>query len=327
MKKLYNAEDFLEQLNASAAMKTNAGVYLDQDRVIEAIVANREVFNGVMLDDFLGSRTLYGENRDHWHFKVGFAKQGIQRIVVDRNMVSGRRIRALISYDGTLFYGFQAQKDERTVQAEIDSILTEINGFPTRLRGASRTDAGVHATGQVIDFETARVFTPAKWMHILNRRLPKDIHVKSVHVAPPLFHSRFDVEKKQYRYTLNQGEYDPLRRNFEWTVENLDLEVLKHNLGMLLGRHDFTSFCHGEKDDRTRTIFKADYENTGNRLELVFVGDGFLHYMLRLIVYQLVQIASGKVEHDIAGLLSDMSRKRTTRMAPAGGLCLEKVFY
>ncbi|MBN2504164.1 MAG: tRNA pseudouridine(38-40) synthase TruA, partial [Bacilli bacterium] len=158
-------------------------------------------------------------------------------------------------------------------------------------------------------------------------RLPDDIHVKTVYFAPVLFHSRFDVLAKEYRYTLNLGEYDPLRRNYEWTVDELDLGTLEKNLKQLLGSHDFTSFCTGDKEDRVRTIFKADYEIEDDKLQLVFIGDGFLHHMLRLIVFQLVLIASGKVDYDIESLINDMSRRRTTRLAPSGGLCLEKVIY
>ena len=239
-----------------------------------------------------------------------------------------QRIKLTLEYDGTDYYGFQRQKEDRTVQGELETALAVVNGGPTPVTGASRTDAGVHALGQVAHFDTHRDFSEEKWEMILNHALPKDIAVRKVEKVHPLFHSRYDVLRKEYRYVLRLGSPSALNRNREWAVPGpLDLSRLADELKKVEGTHDFASFCKGENDDTVRTIFETRMEADQGRLLLTFVGDGFLHNMIRLIVGTIVDIASGKIEDDLSRILSEKSRRSTRSLAPARGLYLVRIDY
>ncbi len=327
MMPLLGYEYFLGNLDQSAGMKVDKAVYLNVEDISDYITSHIETFQQVSLDSIAGSRMLYGENELGQLFKVGHTFDKISRIIISSKKPKTNRVGMVVSYDGTGFFGFQSQTKERTVQKEIQTILQEINGQETICHGASRTDTGVHANNQVIDFETFNQFSEARWLYVMNRKLPSDIHVKKVFFAHPLFHSRYDVYRKEYRYILNTNEYDPLKRNYAWTVDKLDLDILRYNLTQLIGTNDFTSFCTGEKDDMKRTIYEANVIEKKGIITLVFVGSGFLHHMIRLIVFQLVQLATHKSERSIRMLIDELSRTHTTRLAPASGLYLTNVEY
>ena len=327
MKTSLGYEYFLGNLDPFCGMKVDKALYLDIENVSDFITSHKDTFQNVCLEGFDGSRMLYGENEKCQLFKVGYTFDKISRIIISSKLPKTKRVGMVVSYDGTGFFGFQSQTKARTVQKTIETILSEINGQATICHGASRTDTGVHAINQVIDFETSNQFSEDRWLYVMNRKLPSDIYVKKVFFAHPLFHSRYDVYKKEYRYILNTNEYDPLKGNYEWTVDKLDLKILRDNLAQLVGTFDFTSFCTGEKDDMQRTIYEASAFEKEGIITLVFVGGGFLHHMIRLIVFQLVQLATNKSERTIRMLLEEKSRAHTTRMAPAAGLYLANVEY
>lgn len=252
----------------------------------------------------------------------------IGKIVEFRPDEVRQRIKLTLEYDGTDFRGFQRQKEDRTVQGELEAALSVVNGEPTPVTGASRTDAGVHALGQVAHFDTHRDFSEEKWEMVLNHALPKDIVVRKVQKVHPLFHSRYDVLRKEYRYVLRLGEPSALDRNREWAVPGpLDLSRLAGELKKIEGTRDFASFCKGENDDTVRTVFETRMETSGGRILLTFVGDGFLHNMIRLLVGSMVDIASGKTDDDLSRILSERNRNSTRSLAPAGGLYLVRIDY
>ncbi len=319
--------DYFLNLDQSAGMKIDSELYLNVLDITEYITSNRKTFEQVRLKSIDGSRMLYGENEFGQLFKVGHTFDKISRIIISSKKPKTKRVGMVVTYDGTGFFGFQSQIKERSVQKEIQTVIQEINGHETICHGASRTDAGVHATYQVIDFETSNQFSEARWLYVMNRKLPSDIHVKKVFFAHPLFHARYDVFKKEYRYILNTNEYDPLKRSYMWTVDKLDMGILGDNLKQLIGTYDFTSFCTGEKDDMFRTIYEANFIEKDGIITLIFIGSGFLHHMIRLIVFQLVQLALHKANRSIRTLIEEKSRSHTTRLAPASGLYLTNVEY
>lgn len=323
----YDIDTIISRLHDDAGMKIDRDLFLDQRAILAEIAKRKSLFQQITLESQLGSTMLYGHNQEGHYFKIGFSGDLINRIIISTRKVLSKRFAMVIEYDGTGFFGFQSQSKQRSVQSEIEKVVSEINEGKTACLGASRTDTGVHARFQVVHFDSMRSFSAEKWMYVLNRKLPEDIHVHAIELVHPLFHSRYDVSKKEYRYVLNQGEYSPLRRNYEWTVEKLDLDILEKNLAQLVGTHDFTSFCTGEKEEKNRTIYEARLESNATKVELIFVGNGFLHHMIRLIVWQLVAISQHQSKQDIATLIAEKSRKNTTRMAPAQGLYLTKVEY
>ncbi|RSD21508.1 tRNA pseudouridine(38-40) synthase TruA [Mesobacillus subterraneus] len=243
------------------------------------------------------------------------------------------RIKCIVSYDGTHFSGYQVQPGKRTVQGEIEKALEKLNkGVSIRISASGRTDAGVHARGQVIHFDTALDIEPPRWQIALNSLLPDEIAVNSVEIVRPDFHSRFDAAGKEYRYLLLLSKHrDPFQRNFAYQFPyELDFEAMKAAAGQLLGTHDFTSFCSAktEVEDRVRTLKEIDFYEENGLLVFRFVGDGFLYNMVRILVGTLLEAGTGRRDPgSMQELLAKKDRTQAGKTAPGHGLYLWKVFY
>lgn len=243
------------------------------------------------------------------------------------------RIKCTVSYDGTNFSGYQVQPGKRTVQGEMEKALEKLNkGNSIRVSASGRTDAGVHARGQVIHFDTALEIEPARWQVALNSLLPADIAIHSVELVQSDFHARFDAVGKEYRYFLLQSKHrDPFQRNYAYQFPyELDYEAMKEAAGQLLGTHDFTSFCSAktEVEDRVRTLQKIDFYEENGLLVFRFVGDGFLYNMVRILVGTLLEVGTGRrAATSMQELLDCKDRTQAGKTAPGHGLYLWKVFY
>jgi tRNA pseudouridine38-40 synthase len=299
-----------------------------RDAVIAYFAAHPDFFCGMERISPDSQVTLSYRIADGGLIKIFSYDDWIGKIIWFEPSVVRQRIKLTLEYDGTLFAGFQMQKDLRTVQSELTDVLTRINDHSTPVTGASRTDAGVHAFGQVAHFDTNHDFSERKWKIILNHALPADLHVVSVKKVHPLFHARFDVDTKEYQYILNLGDYSALRRNQEWSLEHpIDLAVLESELAKIVGTHDFQSFCKGENESTVRTIYEAKMTVKEDHVILSFKGNGFLHNMIRLLVGSMVAIASGVSTVDMTEILSDRNRIHTKYLAPSGGLYLLRINY
>ena len=243
------------------------------------------------------------------------------------------RIKCTISYDGTGFSGYQVQPGKRTVQGELEKALEKMNkGTSIRVSASGRTDAGVHARGQVIHFDTTLEIEPARWHTALNSLLPVDIAVLSVDTAKPDFHARFDAVGKEYRYFLLPSKHrDPFQRNYAYQFQyELNFDAMREASKQLLGTHDFTSFCSAktEVEDRVRTLKEIDFYEDNGLLVFRFVGDGFLYNMVRILVGTLLEVGTGRRAADsMLQLLADQDRTLSGKTAPGHGLYLWKVFY
>jgi len=315
-----------EIFTPDCGLKWNKEVILNRDHVFGFFLEHPSFFEGLAFDLEQDSM-VYGYLEDKILTKVGVRNHQIERIVIVSEYREYERYKAVLKYDGTNFSGFQVQSKERSVQGEIEKVLSEIENETVRIAGASRTDAGVHALGQVFHFDTNRKLSTDKWMYYFSKRLPKDMFVTKVEKVHPLFHSRYDVYKKEYRYRINTVAYNPLKRNFEWFQECLDYAKLEKEMASLIGTFDFTSFAKGDKEDKVRTIYKAYVDYHKDYIELVFVGDGFLRYMIRLMVHALVDISRGKLETTMIELIEEKSRRKIIHLAPASGLYLTKIDY
>ncbi|WP_226679313.1 tRNA pseudouridine(38-40) synthase TruA [Mesobacillus jeotgali] len=243
------------------------------------------------------------------------------------------RIKCTISYDGTGFSGYQVQPGKRTVQGELEKALEKMNkGASIRVSASGRTDAGVHARGQVIHFDTTLEIEPARWHTALNSLLPVDIAVLSVDIAKPDFHARFDAVGKEYRYFLLPSKHrDPFQRNYAYQFQyELNFDAMREASKQLLGTHDFTSFCSAktEVEDRVRTLKEIDFYEDNGLLVFRFVGDGFLYNMVRILVGTLLEVGTGRRDADtMHHLLAEQDRTIAGKTAPGHGLCLWKVYY
>jgi len=244
-----------------------------------------------------------------------------------------QRYKCTLSYDGSHFFGYQVQPDKRTVQSEVEAVLTKLHkGKHVKISASGRTDAGVHAKGQVIHFDSSLGIPEEKWITALNSMLPEDIAILSVEKSNSQFHARFDAAGKEYRYFLSlSANRDPFQRNFAYHYPySLDISSMKKACQYLLGTHDFSSFCSAktEIEDKIRTIEAIDLMEEGETLCLRFIGNGFLYNMVRIITGTLLEVGSGKrAPEEVRDILEKKDRRFAGKTAPAHGLYLWKVFY
>lgn len=239
------------------------------------------------------------------------------------------------SYDGTAYRGYQKQPGEKTIQEEIEKILTKINSEKhVSISATGRTDAGVHALNQKAHFDLEHDVEEEKLRDSLNKMLPDDIYVKRIEKVSENFHARFDVKAKEYIYKINVGEYNPLEKNYVYQYnKRLDVSEMERALKYLEGEHNFKSFTkmNSEKDDYVRTIIQAtlirEVKNV-NEIVISLVGTGFLRYMVRNIVGLLIEIGEGKRKsEEIYTILQAEDRSAAGKIAPPNGLYLKDVFY
>ena len=239
------------------------------------------------------------------------------------------RYKCTVLYDGSLFHGFQVQGELRTVQLEIEKILLIICKTKVRLHPAGRTDTGVHSLGQVFHFDTEIIMPEANMQNAINSRLPRDIYIKKVEIVDN-FHSRFDATEKVYHYLIDIGEYNPLFNNYRYYYRyKIDLNKMIDASKVFIGEHDFKAFTKNHKLDNTvRKITAINFDVKDSIITIEFIGNGFLHNMVRIIVAMLLEVARGKLtKHDLVLILDQKNRKLAPKVAPPNGLYLMEVRY
>lgn len=243
-----------------------------------------------------------------------------------------RNIKLVVSYDGADFHGFQAQPGLRTVQGELEDAILRLTGERVQIHGSGRTDAGVHALGQVINFHTASRIPIEKWPIAMNVNMSADVAVLSAEEAPAEFHARFDARGKIYRYQIDKSTYPNIfTRKYAWHVpQALNMDAFDQALEHLVGQHDFTSFCNAATPlkDKVRTIERIWTEEKEHLLQVYVQGNGFLWNMVRIIAGTAVDAGKGKINADaIPTILAGRDRTLAGVTAPAHGLILQKVLY
>lgn len=243
-----------------------------------------------------------------------------------------KTIRLTVEYDGTDYVGWQIQPNGRSVQEVLETALNRVLATPVRVHSAGRTDAGVHARGMVVHFETSADLPLAAYREGLNRLLPMDVAVRAAAEAPEGFHSRFDARGKWYRYAIHSAAVrSPLLGRSAWHLRSaLDLPALERAAQDFVGRHDFAAFRAAGCDARTtvREIYSLQLAQQDELLFIDVRGEGFLRNMVRVMVGTLVEIGMGRrPATDVAQLLLGGCREKAGRTAPAHGLCLMEVWY
>ncbi len=240
-----------------------------------------------------------------------------------------------ISYDGTNFSGYQKQPKLRTVQKELEEALKEIGGGKKiDVHASGRTDRGVHAINQKAHFDLEKSIPLEKLYKGLNSLLPEDIFIRKIEEVADTFHARFSAIGKEYIYILNMGEYNPLERNYVYQYnKKLDVVEMERAMKYLEGTHNFKSFTKAdeEKEDYIRTISQTNLIRDSkdiNKIILVFVGTGFLRYMVRNMVGTLIMVGEGKIKsEEIIDILKKEDRTSAGKTANSEGLYLKNVFY
>lgn len=236
-----------------------------------------------------------------------------------------------IMYDGTDFLGFQKQGKGRTVQAEIESALHEIGWQGRSIQSAGRTDAGVHASGQMVSFKFETHLKKEMLQKALNAYLPADVAIEDIQIAPKGFHPRFSAKRRKYVYRLYcQEQRNPLLDRFSWHVwPALDFNLLKEAANLLLGEHDFRAFGRPPREETgtIRSILRAVWKRNEAGLRFEVTGIAFLYHMVRRMVFLQVQVAQGRIAmNDLQSALNgDLAIK--PGIAPAHGLELSEIVY
>ena len=243
-----------------------------------------------------------------------------------------RNIRLDICYDGTRYRGWQRLpgKDD-TLQGKLETALSRILEEPIEISGSGRTDAGVHARGQVANFHTESTMSAAEILANLRRYLPEDIGIYSCKDVSPRFHARLNAKEKTYRYRIWNSDAPCVfdRRYVAVMPETLDLEAMRAAADALVGEHDFSAFCGNPKFKKStvRYIRSIDIRREGGEVVLEYTGNGFLHNMVRILTGTLVEVGRGERSADSIPALFGGKRADAGFLAPAQGLCLMEVYY
>jgi tRNA pseudouridine38-40 synthase len=246
--------------------------------------------------------------------------------------------KLLIQYDGTDFHGWQVQENDRTIQGELERVIGMIADTDVSVVGSGRTDAGVHAEGQIANVHLSGKFTPEKLKHAINGNLWRDIRVMKAEKAPDEFHARFSAKKKTYLYrVVNAPVMSPFWRRFaHHETRPLDVGRMNDAARLFLGEHDWTAFASAKSDgeSRVRNIMDFGVESRWNdtaqgaMIEFKITAGGFLRYMVRSIVGTMLEVGRGDKDADvIQTAIVTGDRSLSGQTAPAGGLTLLRVDY
>lgn len=244
-----------------------------------------------------------------------------------------RNFKLLLCYDGTRYRGWQRLGNtDATIQGKLETVLSRMAEHPVEVIGSGRTDAGVHALGQVANFHCRTDRTCQQILEYLRQYLPEDIGVISVDEVPERFHSRYQAVEKTYRYRVwNSPLPCVFERRMVYAVpEPLDVEAMARGAELFLGSHDFMAFCANKhfKKSSVRTIHRFSVERQGPEIVFTVTGDGFLYHMVRIMVGTLLEIGKGqRTKEDILAIMASRVRENAGMTVPAQGLCLMEVQY
>jgi len=254
-----------------------------------------------------------------------------------------RHIKLLIEYDGSNYHGWQSQKSGNTIQDVLYERIASITGGEIRLVGASRTDAGVHALGQVAAFSTDSDLSIDVLKRALNAKLPEDIRILAIEETDESFNPRFDAVKKRYIYLMSMGRNESaFLHKYRWQIKaDLDIEAMREAASMLIGEHDFSSLrgsgCSAKTTVRHIHLLEITALHAmefmtvsirGDWIKISIEANAFLRHMVRNIVGTLVEVGKGRIAvKDVSAILNARDRTKAGPTAPAAGLFLEKVYY
>jgi len=249
------------------------------------------------------------------------------------NLATTTKIVLIVEYDGTRYHGFQLQANQPTIQRELEEALWKLAGERVRVLAASRTDAGVHAKGQVVSFRTKSLHSPETFIKALNYYLPKDIAVKAAHRVKDSFNVRRHAVSREYNYyILNSLTRSPLKERFYYLVPgHLDVEAMNRACQVLIGEHDFASFVGSSEvavKSTVRRVYRAEMRKDGELVIFNMVANSFLMHQVRNTVGTLIRVGRGEMSGDeFYSILEAKKPGLAWPTAPARGLCLMQVNY
>jgi tRNA pseudouridine38-40 synthase len=235
-------------------------------------------------------------------------------------------------YHGAHYNGWQVQTNAKTIQGTIQTVLTKMHKEPVSITGSGRTDAGVHAFGQTFHFDSPLNLTEEQWIKAINSSLPHDIRILDAQFVDARFHARYSVIRKRYDYLVIQEEINPFTYQTHLSVtQHLSLKKMRQAMNLFIGAHDFSSFCSNsfeETPNQIRTIFTFDLEEEEGQLRFILEGDGFLRYMVRMLIAVILDVGKGKLTiEQVSSILEAKDKQAYSGIVDPCGLYLMEVFY
>lgn len=244
-----------------------------------------------------------------------------------------RNFMVTLQYEGTRYQGWQRQEStDNTIQGKLEALLSKMAGTKVEIQGSGRTDAGVHAAGQIANFHLDTDQTPLQIMKYMNLYLPEDIAVIAVREVQERFHSRLNARGKTYLYrVINSAVPHVFDRRYAWTVEEkLDVDAMRRAAALMEGTHDYKAFTSLKKSKKStvRTVESIRIESAGDEIRFTFSGDGFLYHMVRIMTGTLIEVGLHKKKpEEITGIFEKGLRENAGDLVPAKGLTLMEVRY
>ena len=243
-----------------------------------------------------------------------------------------RNIRLTIEYDGKEFNGWQKQPNKLNIQGNLEKVISDLTKEKIEIIGSGRTDAGVHALGQVANFKTNSNIPIEKFAIAINSRIKQSIRIKKAEEVDERFHSRYNCKRKTYRYIINTSETgSAIYRNLEYNIKmQLDVKKMQEAVKFFIGEHDFSAFKSSGTSSKSsvRTVYNAKVEQDGERIIIELTGNGFLYNMVRIISGTLVEVGLNKIKpEDITKIIESKDRQNAGKTLPPCGLYLVSVEY
>lgn len=240
------------------------------------------------------------------------------------------RYKLTLSYDGAYFYGFQRQTDLISVQEEVEKALTIIFKDEVKIKGAGRTDASVHAYGQVAHFDHEQFIPLDKLKKAINKIIAPHIYIRNIEIVDNDFHARISAKSKEYRYYISTNEFDPLKSNYIYFYNHkIDIYNIEQAMKLFIGTKDFKALSKGhEKENTIRTIYSFEVKEQNGIYEFIIKGNGFLRNMVRIIMAIILKYNEEKISlEDITKIIEGTNRSKAPWLAPANGLYLYNIEY
>ena len=244
-----------------------------------------------------------------------------------------KNYKILVQYDGTRYKGWQVQKStDMTIQGKLQAVLGELAGHPVEVIGSGRTDAGVHAVGQVANFHMEGDFSEAEILEYLNHYLPMDIAVTELETVDERFHARYHAVSKTYEYCIHTSDIpNVFQRKYRYTYTTaLDVAQMKEAAKHMVGTHDFVAFCGNKKMKKStvRTVFSIEIREEEDAIRISYTGDGFLQNMIRIMTGTLIEVGNGtKKPAEVSEIIEGKDRSKAGYTVPPEGLMLKQVEY
>lgn len=244
-----------------------------------------------------------------------------------------KNYKIILQYDGSRYKGWQVQKStDMTIQGKLQAVLSEMTGQEVEVIGSGRTDAGVHASGQVANFHVPAHFSAKEVLDYLNHYLPMDIAIIDIEEVDQRFHARYHATSKTYMYRIHRSTIpNVFEHKYLYTyTEVLDINAMKKAANLMIGTHDFAAFCGNKKMKKStvRTVTDISIEEKENEIQISYTGDGFLQNMIRIMTGTLIEVGNGtKQPEDVSAIMESKVRENAGYTAPAEGLILKSVEY